>query len=96
MAKLYNPPFVYDDGTQTIYCDGTPHQVMDVDNLIMEEEDGAALAMIRGWGGLRKAYGEHTAALVQDAFGRRVAQLLNEHGVGEEVIAAMQGKQVQL
>ena len=94
MSKIYNPPFVYDPYSGWIECKGDPDVVAQRSKaLLLKEETG--LLLIRGWGGLCNRLGQRKAAMVQDAFGRRVAQLLNEHGVGEEVVAAMKGKEAQ-
>lgn len=75
--KFYKAPFTYDPYSQTIICKSTPNMVAQIDD--------DSVLLIRGWGGLHTTLGEELGAKVQDAFGRRVCELLNEHGIGNDV-----------
>ncbi len=85
-SNIYTGQFRYDDWSQMIFVESAPHLVAQ-----LEEEDAAAgaLLLMRGWGGLHTILGQHTALKVQDAFGRRVAELLNNYGLGDELMGLL-------
>jgi len=90
MTDTYQGPFEYDPYSQMIECKTNPHIVGQVDWVGKKPEE-TTLMLIRGWGGLHSTFGMAQGALIQDAFGRRVAELLNTHGVGDEVTELMKG-----
>lgn len=82
IQTIYAGSFQYEPWSQKILVASTPHQVADI---LWKEKNDPALLLVRGWGGLSKALGNKQAAAAQDAFGRRVAELLNTQGLGEEL-----------
>jgi len=81
--SAYKGKFEYDPWTGWITSDKNPFCVADDIKHSFDKEEH--WLRIRGWGGLHTVLGEHVGAKVQDAFGRRVAELLNTYGVGDEV-----------
>lgn len=84
MSKAYQGPFEYDPWSQMITYPKTPHMVGQFGWPFCEHGSDNVL-IVRGWGGLHTTFGETQGAMIQDAMGRRIAELLNTHGIGDEV-----------
>lgn len=90
VTETYKGPFEYDPWSQSIECPNNPHLIAQFDSE-MKDPNSTRVLSIRGWGGLHTTFGQTQGAKIQDAFGKRVAELLNEHGVGDEVTQLITG-----